>query len=121
MTEQKTTRGSSIDGAASALDDELCSVCGRPPHVCDDPECVPVRDLAYVNCPICGETAGTNETAINKKLVRTRRVLAKLLYAFDNDTTTAAQLRKVYAAEIAEAEALLHNAEIRGGEAVPLD
>ena len=109
MTDKVTTDDSSIDGAASALDDGLCSVCGRPPHVCDDPECVSARDLAYVNCPICGETAGTNESAINKKLVQTRRVLARLLYAFDNDTTTAAQLRKVYAAEIAEAEALLHN------------
>lgn len=39
-----------------------------------------------------------------------RSVLERLMFAFDNDTTTAAQLRKVYAAEISEAEALLHNA-----------
>ena len=110
------------DGARSALNDELCSVCGRPPHVCDDPECVPVRDLAYVNCPICGETAGTNESAINKKLVQTRRVLSRLLYAFDNDTATAEQLRKVYAEEIAEAVELLHNAGIhRAAEGRPVE
>ena len=22
---------------------EFCSVCGRPPHVCDDPECIPTN------------------------------------------------------------------------------
>ena len=96
---------STADGARSALNDGLCSVC-------DDP----ASGLAYVNCPICGETAGTNEMAINKKLVRTMRVLERLLYAFDNDTATAAQLRKIYAAEIAEAEELLHNDQIQGAE-----
>ncbi len=28
-------------GGLSALTEVLCSVCGRPPHPCDDPECVP--------------------------------------------------------------------------------
>ena len=27
--------------------EELCSVCGRPPHPCDDPECVPPTKEIY--------------------------------------------------------------------------
>ena len=27
----------------SELTDVLCAVCGRPPHPCDDPECVPAN------------------------------------------------------------------------------
>ena len=38
---------------------------------------------------------------------RLREVLNAVLFAFDNDTATAAQLRKVYATEIAKAQALL--------------
>ena len=46
---------------------------------------------------------------------RLREVLNAVLFAFDNDTATAAQLRKVYATEIAKAQALLTpNANVTG-------
>ena len=29
-----------VKGIDPYIEDELCGVCGRPPHPCDDPECV---------------------------------------------------------------------------------
>ena len=43
------------------------------------------------------------------RMMRMRRVLSRLLCAFDNDLATAAQLRKCYAQVIADAEELLRD------------
>ena len=47
-----------LDGGLSALTEVLCSVCGRPPHPCDDPECVQAnKPIAEMNRFLITENA----------------------------------------------------------------
>lgn len=45
-------------GGLSALTDVLCAVCGRPPHPCDDPDCVPAnKPIAEMNRKLMEDNA----------------------------------------------------------------
>ena len=47
-----------LDGGLSELTEVLCSVCGRPPHPCDDPECVQAnKPIAEMNRFLITENA----------------------------------------------------------------
>ncbi len=50
---------------------DLCDICGRPPHVCDDPECVPA------NAPIAEQL-----TFVIAENARLRALVAELTDAF---------------------------------------
>ena len=55
---ERTMNVEKLDGGLSALTDVLCSVCGRPPHPCDDPECVQAnKPIAEMNRFLITENA----------------------------------------------------------------
>lgn len=55
--------------------DDLCSVCGRPPHPCDDPECIPITAPIYKKLVHCLAEKGF----IRADLERLRGVLVAIL------------------------------------------
>jgi hypothetical protein len=68
---------------------EFCCICGRPPHVCDDPECVPA------NAPLAEKVRFL--TAHNEKLRNALRNMVRVYRVADETLDPEAETDRLMA------------------------